>query len=235
MMRFPGVLLSILMLAGCQTRPRDAVNPPAFTASIADHDPAMASVGMYPPPPAQIAKNSSLWRAARRNLYSDIRAFSEGDIVTVLIDMKDEAKLRNQTGRSRSSSRDLSASGSFDINGAYAGTASGQAALGTGSDFSGDGSIARSESIRLSVAATVARRLENGNLVIRGSQEIRVNSELRMLTIVGVVRTSDISPSNTVPYDRIADARISYGGKGRLSEVQQPPLGVQLLDVYSPF
>lgn len=235
MIRPISLLMFAALLPGCQTKPRDAFNPPAFTASIADRDAGALPADMYPHAPSAAAKSSSLWRDTRRNLYSDIRAFGEGDIVTVLIDMKDEAKLRNQTGRSRSSSRDLSASGSFDVNGMYAGTATGQAALGTGTDFSGDGSIARSESIRLSVAATVARRLPNGNLVIRGSQEIRVNAELRMLTIVGVVRPSDISPSNTVPYDRIADARISYGGKGRLSEVQQPPLGVQLLDVYAPF
>lgn len=233
MIRLLLIALFPVLAAGCQTKLRDVVNPPAFTASIAESDMPNPAVA-YPPAPASIGKNSSLWRTAKRNLYSDIRAFGEGDIVTVLIDMKDEARLRNQTGRSRSSTRDLMAGGSFDVNGMYAGTATGQATLGTGSDFTGDGSIARSESIRLSVAATVVRRMDNGNLLIRGSQEMRVNSELRMLTIVGIVRPSDISPSNTIPYDRIADARISYGGKGRLSEVQQPPIGVQLLDVYSP-
>jgi flagellar L-ring protein precursor FlgH len=99
----------------------------------------------------------------------------------------------------------------------------------------GQGSINRSEQIRLSIAATVTAVLPNGNFVVQGSQEFRVNYEMRVLTIGGIVRPRDISRENTVPYDKIAEARISYGGRGRLMEVQQPAWGQQLYDLAWPF
>ncbi|TIV92058.1 MAG: flagellar basal body L-ring protein, partial [Mesorhizobium sp.] len=98
-----------------------------------------------------------------------------------------------------------------------------------------DGEIKRSEDIELNVAAVVTEVLPNGNLMIRGSQEVRVNYELRVLTIAGMVRPSDIGAENTIPYERIAEARISYGGRGRASEVQQPAYGQQVLDQVLPF
>ncbi|WP_292388806.1 flagellar basal body L-ring protein FlgH, partial [Mesorhizobium sp.] len=98
-----------------------------------------------------------------------------------------------------------------------------------------DGEINRSENLELNVAAVVTEVLPNGNLMIRGSQEVRVNYELRVLTIAGMVRPSDIGAENTIPYERIAEARISYGGRGRVSEVQQPAYGQQILDQVLPF
>jgi flagellar L-ring protein FlgH len=108
------------------------------------------------------------------------------------------------------------------------------ASLNNATDFSGNGGTARSETINLSVAASVTAVLPNGNLLITGSQEVRVNAELRILTITGVARPTDIQPNNTISYERIAEARISYGGRGRITEVQQPAYGQQILDRLSP-
>jgi len=104
-----------------------------------------------------------------------------------------------------------------------------------GSTSAGSGSIDRSEEIRLSVAAVVTDRLPNGNLVISGSQEVRVNYEMRILNIAGIVRPRDIQSNNVIPYNKIAEARISYGGRGRISEVQQPGWGQQVYDIVTPF
>ena len=99
----------------------------------------------------------------------------------------------------------------------------------------GNGATTRSENIDLSIAAVVTDVLPNGNLMISGSQEVRVNAELRILTIAGIVRPSTSARENTISYERIAEARISYGGRGRLTEVQQPPYGQQILDTVLPF
>ncbi|MCL4166011.1 UNVERIFIED_CONTAM: hypothetical protein GTU68_003292 [Idotea baltica] len=116
-------------------------------------------------------------------------------------------------------------------------TTNGEANLGvdSGSGSAGSGSIDRSEEINLSVAAVVTERLPNGNLVIAGSQEVRVNYEMRILQIAGIVRPRDIQATNTIPYDKIAEARVSYGGRGRISEVQQPGWGQQIYDIVTPF
>ncbi|MEL6750554.1 MAG: flagellar basal body L-ring protein FlgH, partial [Pseudomonadota bacterium] len=115
------------------------------------------------------------------------------------------------------------------------GSVSGDAALGSSTAFDGKGGTARSERIRLSLAATVVERLPNGNLMIDGRQEVRVNDELRVLEIAGIVRPSDIGPDNTIAYERIAEARIAYGGRGPVAEVQRPPYGQRILDHLLPF
>ena len=111
----------------------------------------------------------------------------------------------------------------------------GDASLDSKTKTNADGATERSETIELNVAAVVTDVLPNGNLVIKGSQEVRVNYELRVLTIAGIVRPSDIGGQNTISYERIAEARISYGGRGRISEVQQPAYGQQILDNVLPF
>ena len=108
-------------------------------------------------------------------------------------------------------------------------------AVNSSTATAGDGETKRSEDLELSIAAVVVEVLGNGNLVIQGSQEVRVNAELRVLTIGGIVRPIDIGPQNTISYERNAEARISYGGRGRLTEVQQPPYGQQILDRVLPF
>jgi flagellar L-ring protein precursor FlgH len=180
----------------------------------------------------------------RINLYRDLRAMSVGDVVTVNISIDDKAIIGNTTDRSRNSEVKSVWSFLFDF---IPGTGSSPAPsehkwsgtinndLQSSSTTNGQGSINRSEQIKLSVAAIVTDVLPNGNLVISGSQEIRVNFELRELTIGGIARPRDISKENTIAYDKIAEARISYGGRGRLTEVQQPALGQQIYDVAAPF
>ena len=128
----------------------------------------------------------------------------------------------------------LGLAGSFDVDGTGS-EASADGDIKSETDTQGQGATTRSESIDLSIAAVVTEVLPNGNLIITGSQEVRVNAELRILTIAGIVRPIDIGAQNTIPYDRIAEARVSYGGRGRLTEVQQPPYGQQILDTVLPF
>jgi flagellar L-ring protein precursor FlgH len=169
------------------------------------------------------------------NLYSDQRVTKVGDIVTVSIAINDKATFGNTTDRSRTATAAQNIDWGFNK-----GTASSQpetlvAGVTSSSTTQGVGNIDRQEQIQVSVAAVVTEVLPNRNLVISGSQEVRVNFELRNLTVAGIVNPDDISNNNTVAYDRIAEARISYGGRGRLTEVQQPGWGQQIYDAVTPF
>jgi flagellar L-ring protein FlgH len=183
--------------------------------------------------PSQGIHPNSTWDDRSANMFLNQRAAKAGDILTVQISINDNARFSNQSNRKRTGSKSLGLAGSFDIGGTGT-SASVDASLDSETAFNGNGGVSRSESINVRVAALVHQVLPNGNLYISGSQEVLVNSELRFLTITGIVRPSDILPDNTINYERIAEARISYGGRGRISEVQQPAYGQLILDRLSP-
>lgn len=181
---------------------------------------------------------SSLWAPRGADLFRDRRARRLGDIMTVTISMKDRAIMDNRSKRTRDSEHGFGldwAHGIDTFGVKTEGKAAVNSALKSNTATDGKGEIERSESIDLRLAAVVTDVLPNGNLLIQGSQEVRVNFELRVLTFTGVVNVGDIRADNTIPYERIAEARISYGGRGRSMEVQQPAWGHQLIDQISPF
>lgn len=229
----PIVLFAALALAGCAT-PVEEINqiPPLSPVGYGVGDPK--SVYTYPQPPQSQSRRYSLWDDRQSKFFTDARALRAGDILTVDIRINDRARFRNESERSRTAERTIG----FGADLSWLGIGSGgsaNAGADSSTDSKGSGAINRSEDIRLSVAAVVTDVLPNGNLVINGSQEVLVNAEMRVLTITGIVRPSDIGAANTISYERIAEARISYGGRGRLTEVQQPPYGQQFLDNVLPF
>lgn len=169
------------------------------------------------------------------NLYSDQRVTQVGDIVTVVIAINDKATFDNTTDRSRTATANQNIDWGFSTGSASSQPSTLVAGVTSSSTTQGAGNIDRQEQIQVSVAAVVTEVLPNGNLVISGSQEVRVNFELRNLTVAGIVHPTDISNNSTINYDRIAEARISYGGRGRLTEVQQPGWGQQIYDAVTPF
>lgn len=191
-------------------------------------------MALYPKRPQQVASGYSLWNDNQAALFKDSRALKVGDILTVKIQINDNASFNNDTKRSRNNASDMK----FGLNAKSAAVSPSLSAdINGSSDTSstGSGSTKRSEKLTLMVAAVVTGILENGNLVISGSQEVRVNQELRILNVGGMVRPQDVNADNQISYERIAEARISYGGRGRLTEVQQPPWGQQAVDLFSPF
>ncbi|MCH2093592.1 MAG: flagellar basal body L-ring protein FlgH [Rhodobacteraceae bacterium] len=184
---------------------------------------------------------SSLWSGNRDSLLGDRRALQSGDILTVVIEIDENAEISNSTSRSRKGSESLAIPELFGLpqrvdpklpEGATLGNA---VSIDGASRSAGDGSVKRREKLALRVAATVVDVLPNGVLEITGSQEVRVNFELRELLVSGFVRPEDISRQNEITYDKIASARISYGGRGQISDVQQPRYGQQMLDILLPF
>lgn len=186
-------------------------------------------------------EQASLWRNGRKSLLGNQRAQKPGDIVTVVIEIDDRAEISNSTNRSRSGSESLAIPQLLGIpqrlNNKLPDGASLDDAVSTNSSSasSGDGSVSRNEKLTLRVAATVVEVLQNGVLNVQGSQEVRVNYELRELLVSGYVRPADISRQNEITYDKIAAARISYGGRGQISDVQQPRYGQQIVDAILPF
>ena len=251
-------IAAILSLSGCTAvdRLQEIGDAPAFapigasvgptgipldkTAGAAD---VMRPLTQVAPPlsPEPRLTNSSLWQTGASSFFHDPRATRVGDILTVHITVADAAKLSNTTARSRTNADNASLNGLFGLDSALA------AALPSGSDpvnvvkmgsdtsNSGTGSVSRSEDINMTLAALVTTVLPNGNLVIGGHQQVRVNNELRDLQVTGIVRKEDITNGNTVDLSQIAEARISYGGRGTVSDVQQPRYGSQVLDVIMPW
>jgi len=226
-------LLSLL-LTGCAGALHEVGVPPSLSSAGPDVQQAMMSSQAYPRMPSKPSQRFSLWDDRQSRLFTDPRALSVGDILTVSVSINDRAQFKNESDRRRSASRTLNLGGSFSV-GSASGEGEGGFEIGSGTSSDATGATERSERLNLMVAAVVTDVLPNGNLVISGSQEVRVNAELRILTIAGIVRPSDIGAENTISYERIAEARVSYGGRGRLSEIQQPPYGQQVLDRVLPF
>lgn len=184
---------------------------------------------------------NSLWDGSRRTFFKDQRAAQVGDIITVLIDVQDKAEIDNESKRSRASGENASLDKLLGLEGSLnrilpeAIDPTNLVQAGADSNHTGKGSVDREEKITLKMAAVVTQKLPNGNMVLHGRQEIAVNFEKRILGLDGVIRPEDISVDNTISYEKIAEARITYGGEGQISDVQQPRYGQQLYDVVFPF
>ena len=190
------------------------------------------------PKPAPITHaNNSLWQPGAASFFHDPRASNIGDVITVNVSTTDAAKLSNTTSRSRTNSEDANLTNLFGLEKALPSVMDPSSLVKMGSDTSnvGAGAVQRSEAVNMTLAALVAQVLPNGNLVIDGHQQVLVNSEMRDMRVSGIVRREDITQDNTVNLTQIAEARISYGGKGTVSDVQQPRYGSQLLDIIMPW
>ena len=194
-----------------------------------------------PSPMADVRQPNSLWRQGSRAFFKDQRAGKIGDILTVVIEIDDQAKLDNKTDQTRDGSNSAGLDNLLGYETMLAdifpdGIDAGNLVNSdSASSTSGSGTVDRSEAIKLRVAAVITQVLPNGNMVLQGTQQVRVNYELRQLTVGGVIRPEDISNVNEINYDKIAEARIAYGGKGTLSDVQQPRFGQQVYDIFFPF
>ena len=234
-----------LALAGCNALTRlSEVGQEPQLAPI--QNPAMLHgnqpIAMPMPPPMVVDRQpNSLWRPGSRAFLKDQRASDVGDILTVVIDIADDASITASTNRTRSAGEDSSMTSLLGYEGSLAAVLPDAVNplslidLDSNSSSTGAGSVARDETINLRIAALVTQVLPNGNLVIAGRQQVRVNYEVRELQIAGLIRPEDITSANIISYDQVAEARISYGGRGQVSDVQQPRYGQQIYDIIWPF
>jgi flagellar L-ring protein precursor FlgH len=256
-MRHPFVplLLIAVTLAGCSVAgelanvgrtPRfskaEAVPAPTVERSLASSgmrdDIAVPSASSTAP--ASLASSSaSLFRAGAAGLFQDQRAHQRGDILTVRINVADKAAFDNASDRSRTGSESASIASLLGIDKLIDKILPGKQTASPGADStsksSGQGSTHRSETINLTLSAIVIDVLPNGNMMIRGRQEMRVNYELRELTITGLIRPQDIARDNSIRHTQIAEARVAYGGHGQLTQAQQARYGQQIFNMLFPF
>lgn len=183
----------------------------------------------------QQAASASLFRTGAGAFLGDQRASQQGDILTIRINIADKAEVGNSTSRNRSGSENAGISSLLGLEKILPGDPGNLASTNSKSQSSGGGNISRSETINMTMSAIVTGVLPNGNLLIRGRQEVRVNYELRELIVTGIVRPQDIGRDNSIPHSKIAEARISYGGRGQLSSAQQARWGQQIYDALFPF
>jgi flagellar L-ring protein precursor FlgH len=234
--------LAMVALAGCAGDPLGIGSPqlspisnPATT--VGDNRVSMP----LPAPQAEAAGPNSLWRTGARSFFNDQRAARIGDILTVNISIQDSAQVNNTTARQRSSNEEAGIQNLLGLETVIQNALPGTPSLDPGISFgstsaqNGTGSVNRAETVKLTVAAVITDRLPNGNLVIGGRQEVRVNNELRELLVSGVIRPEDIASDNTIEHTKIAEARISYGGRGDLTQVQRERYGQRVYDRVAPF
>lgn len=236
------LILALGSAAACG-RLADVGRAPDFQSPVNGNE--VFAMNSTPLPPEQVFaarhEQASLWRGDQQSLLGDRRAGRRGDILTVVIEIDDSASINNATERGRSGSESLSLPQFLGlpqrIDERLPDGASMADAVGTdsSSQSSGSGSVRRNEELTLRIAATVTEVMGNGTLRIEGTQEVRVNFEIRELLVTGYVRPDDISRQNEITYDRIAGARISYGGRGQISDMQQPRYGQQIADIILPF
>jgi flagellar L-ring protein precursor FlgH len=239
-------LLAALALGGC-TNTFERLSQVGRAPALSPIENPIASPGYQPvtlPMPAaepEIYPANSLWRQGARSFFKDQRARTIGDVVTVQVTIADQATLTNQTRRTRDNTDNFSASHFFGLESKLsevfpdAVDPSNLVDLDSDMENAGRGNTARNEEIKVNVAAVVTQVLPNGNFVIQGRQEVRVNFEVRELYVAGVARPVDITPDNQIRHDQIAELRVAYGGRGQITDVQQPRYGAQVLDIILPY
>jgi flagellar L-ring protein FlgH len=240
----PVALLCLITLAGCDTwdhfqKPPNFSGPGTVGAIPAPsaESPVINAANVPPLPPAN---RGALWRPGSKTFFRDPRARSIGDLLTVAVNLQEQAEFANQTALTRTTANSMSIPAQSGLGSWLShllpGIVTDPLVAASGNDSTqGQGDIKRSENIVVNVAATVLRVLPNNNLEIAGSQEIRLNNEMREMQIRGVVRPEDIGSDNTISSDRIAEARIAYGGRGISSDLQRPTWGQDVLNRVAPF
>jgi flagellar L-ring protein precursor FlgH len=237
-----GTLLTIVSIAsGCSSIDRLSQigeQPKLSEIENPTTKPGYKPVQMPMPKPETVSYNAnSLWRNGSRSFFKDQRAHQIGDLLTVTVNITDQANFANETQRSRIVTEDSGITAFLGSN-----LLTGKTALpgrlltaDANSSSDGKGSIQRQETLQTNIAAVVTQLLPNGNLVVEGKQEVRVNFEKRELIVAGIVRPEDIQSDNTIDSSKIAQARIAYGGHGQITDIQEPRYGQQVMDVLLPF
>ncbi|HIJ80670.1 MAG TPA: flagellar basal body L-ring protein FlgH [Desulfuromonadales bacterium] len=184
--------------------------------------------------------SGSIWQASSGSVFEDFKARRRGDIVTIVITETASASKAAKTDTSRGTTLNagipnfmgLEKVGLLKNN---IGDLSKLINASVDSTYKGSGSTSRQENLNATIAARVIDVFPNGNMFIEGRRNIRVNNEDQEIILEGTVRSRDITANNTVASTNIADARISYSGRGIVSDRQGPGWLMNVVDKVWPF
>ncbi len=230
--------LAATTLGGCSYRDHPEHTPIAQTLSNAAQNPIVPTTVAIARPAER--SPGSLWRAGAKDFFKDSRATHVGDIVTVLISESSQAEVDANTETTKTHNGSSGITNLLNLTdrmvnrGLTLGT-TGLIDTDSNRTFNGEATTDRSDSLTARIAAVVTQVLPNGYLVIQGSREVMVNYEMQEMRIQGIVRPEDITSTNTINSEKIAEARISYAGRGMVDQVQEPQPGVRFLDKWMPF
>ena len=241
------LVLAAITVTGCGTRSFKDRDPEVSKINV-NQDELRVQVPMPDPTATRTfyrAEAASLWNPGTKGFFADQRATTVGDLLTVNIEINDEASFSNASNTSRGGASTIGKPILFGyenkLNKVLPGLSATDvpqgdlAQLSSTTSANGSGKLKRGESIKLKIAALVIQELPNGSLVIAGRQEVKVNNELRELRIAGIIRPQDIGTDNTIPYEKIAEARIVYGGRGQISRSQRTNYGGTIADIILPY
>lgn len=239
-------ILSGCVLSGCSglaTRLSNVGDPPNISqvqnpTLVGGYRPV--SMPMPDPEPSRSNMNS-LWQTGSRAFFKDQRANRVGDVITVLVDLQDKSKVDSNNTYNRSAAHKSNLAKFFGFESKFTSIfpkevdPTSLTDTSSNSQKTGRGLLDRKDTLSLKIGATIIQILPNGNLVIQGRQEILFETELRVVEVKGVIRREDVSSNNTIPYEKISEARIAYGGRGDVSDVGAVPWAQQTLNRVMPW
>ena len=248
MKHLPVALLLLLCLSSCTSffdKMENIGKPPPLARikdPLSEPDYRAVTTPLPESPTPQKTAANSLWQQGARSFFRDGRATRVGDLLRVKINITDQAEFDNNTTSTRSSADTSNATSFFGLEKKipsfipFFTPTPGNLVNTKGTDSNaGNVTAKRKETVQTQVAAMVTQVLPNGNFVITGKQEFLMNFDIREVSISGIVRPGDIDSSNTIDSTQVAEARITYGGRGQNIDVQQPRWGTQVIQAVTPF
>tara|TARA_R110002110_G_scaffold192614_21_gene400879 strand:+ start:1338 stop:2099 length:762 start_codon:yes stop_codon:yes gene_type:complete len=243
--RIAGLTALMLSTAACNTLSRlsEVGSQPSLAEIENPTQQANYKPVSLPMPQPEIARHNSnsLWRPGARAFFKDQRAAKVGDILTVTVSIADSVTTQNKTELNRTAGENAGLDQFLGYQNALGRILPESITPASAIDFdsqhvsNGEGKITRNETVSVQLAAIVTQVLPNGNLVVHGRQEVGLNYDVREIIVDGVIRPEDITASNQISHDKIAEARIRYGGRGQIMDLQSPRWGQQIYDIIFPF
>lgn len=222
------IVLGVALLTGCSSTP-ERVQEMSFEPNYPVNIPQQVQ-----------PNNGSLYQSGAMTLFDDSRAHRVGDIITISLTEKFDAKKKDEAKYDKSNSQDYGVTTPLAINGpgviGEIGSRLGNLSVGYGSKgaFAGKSDVKQNSSLSGSIAVTVVEVIPNGNLVVRGEKRLAIHEGDELIQFAGIIRPQDIRPDNTIDSTKVADVRLVYKDVGYSGDTNRPSALTQWMNKYWP-